>query len=392
MNLRRVLILIIALVAAASADAHRLDETLHAATLSLDDGLLSIELRVTPGVSVARKTLADIDANGDGTFSDDEKQRYVNRLLGELALRVDGRSQPLRTVAAAFPASAEILAGTGDIVFELQADLPAGSEAHTVELDQGAHDASDVYMANALMPKNPAIHIVGQSRNHDQSIYQVAFTPAADVAKARDRGERSGDVDPSGRLAIAEDFFVHGMRHILTGYDHLLFACALVLAVSTLWELVKVVTAFTIAHSITLTLATFDVVSLPSGILEPLIAASIVVVALTNVIKPGTPLGHARLGAAFVFGLLHGLAFAGGLLEVMHRMPNSMIVLAIAGFSVGVEVGHQLVLLPLFGVLRAVRRLPAQRGRNPAARARRIGSGAIAVAGLYYFGLALSGA
>ena len=392
MNLRRVLILIIALVAAASADAHRLDETLHAATLSLDDGLLSIELRVTPGVSVARKTLADIDANGDGSFSDDEKQRYVNRLLGELALRVDGRSQPLRTVAAAFPAPAEILAGTGDIVFELQADLPDGGEAHRVEFDQGLHDASDVYMANALMPKNPAIHIVGQTRNRDQSIYQVVFTPAADGAKARDRETRSGDVDPSGRLAIVEEFFVHGIRHFLTGDDHLLFACALVLAVSTLWELVKVVTAFTIAHSITLTLATFDVVSLPSGVLEPLIAASIVVVALMNVIKPGTRLGHARLGAAFVFGLLHGLAFAGGLLEVMHRMPNSMIVLAIAGFSVGVEVGHQLVLLPLFGVLRAVRRLPAQRGRNPAARARRIGSGAIAVAGLYYFGLALSGA
>lgn len=392
MSLRRALAVVATLVAAASASAHRLDETLHAATLSLDEHLLSIELRVTPGVSVARRTLADIDTNGDGSFSHDEKQRYVDRVLKGLTLRVDGRPQPLRATTESFPVPTEILAGTGDIVFELQADLPAGSEAHTVELDQGAHDASDVYMANALMPKNPAIHIVGQSRNHDQSIYQVVFTPAADGAKARDRETRGGDVDPSGRLAIIEEFFVHGIRHILTGYDHLLFACALVLAVSTPWELVKVVTAFTIAHSITLTLATFDAVSLPSSILEPLIAASIVVVALMNVIKPGSRLGRARLGAAFVFGLLHGLAFAGGLLEVMHQMPTSTIVLAIAGFSAGVEVGHQLVLLPLFAVLKAIRRLPAPSVRNPAARALRIGSGAIAVAGLYYFGLALSGA
>ena len=80
------------------------------------------------------------------------------------------------------------------------------------------------------------------------------------------------------------------------------------------------------------------------------------------------------------------------LLEVMHQMPTSTIVLAIAGFSAGVEVGHQLVLLPLFAVLKAIRRLPAPSVRNPAARALRLGSGAIAVAGVYYFGLALSGA
>ena len=391
MSLPSVFALLLALVAATSASAHRLDETLRAATLSIDDRLLSIELRVTPGASVARQALAQIDANGDGVFSADERERYADRVRAELTLRIDGRPQQLRGVASSFPTSAEILAGTGDIVFELQADVRGGGETHTVELDQGSRDASDVYMVNALLPTNPRMRVVSQSRNHDQSIYRMVFTRAADAARARDSGAPGGDADPSGKLAIFEDFFVHGIRHILTGYDHLLFACALVLAVSTLWELVKVVTAFTVAHSITLTLAAFDVVSPPSAVLEPLIAASIVVVALMNLIRPGTGLDRARLGAAFAFGLLHGLAFAGGLLEVMHRMPDSMIVLAIAGFSAGVEAGHQLVLLPLFGALRVVRCLPAQPDRNPAARARRIGSGAIAVAGLYYFGLALSG-
>ncbi len=391
LSLHRVLAFLLALVAATSAGAHRLDETLHAATLSLDDRLLSIELRVTPGASVARRALAEIDANGDGSFSQDERTRYTGRVRAGLTLRVDGRPQPLRAVAASFPAAADILAGTGDIVVEFQADLPDGRATHTLELDQGSRDASDVYMVNALLPTNPRTHVVGQSRSQDQSVYRMVFTRAAEAATARASGAPGVDADPSGKLAIFVQFFAHGFRHILTGYDHLLFACALVLAVSTLWELVKVVTAFTVAHSITLTLAAFDVVSLPSSVLEPLIAASIVVVALMNVTRPGTGLDRARLGAAFAFGLLHGLAFAGGLLEVMHHMPDSTIVLAIAGFSAGVEAGHQVVLLPLFGALRVLRRPSAPQGLGPAVRARRIGSGAIAVAGLYYFGLALSG-
>ncbi len=234
MSLHRVLAFWFALTVAASAGAHRLDETLHAATLSLDDRLLSIELRVTPGASVARQALAEIDANGDGVFSADEKERYADRVHAGLALRIDGRPQPLRAVAASFPTAAEILAGTGDIVFELQADVPGGGETHTVELDQGSRDASDVYMVNALLPTNPRTHVVSQSRNHDQSIYRMVFKRAADATTTRDSAAPGGDADPSGKLAIFEDFFAHGIRHILTGYDHLLFACALVLAVSTL--------------------------------------------------------------------------------------------------------------------------------------------------------------
>src|SRR5205085_2683763 len=112
---------------------------------------------------------------------------------------------------------------------------------------------------------------------------------------------------------VIRDYCRHGLLHILTGYDHLLFVTALVLAVRSLWDLVKVITAFTAAHSITLTLSAFDLVRLPSRVVEPIIAASIVFVALQNVFWPEQTRGWTRLTVAFFFGLFHGLGFAGGL-------------------------------------------------------------------------------
>ena len=106
------------------------------------------------------------------------------------------------------------------------------------------------------------------------------------------RGNRFASQQPRARAdggwrAICR----HGIAHILTGYDHLLFIAALALAVTSFWELFKIIAIFTLAHTITLTLAVFDVVRLPSQIVEPIIAASIVFVALQNVFWPGTSRG-----------------------------------------------------------------------------------------------------
>ena len=123
-------------------------------------------------------------------------------------------------------------------------------------------------------------------------------------------------------MAVVRTYIWHGARHILTGYDHLLFLGALVLAATTLWDLVAVVTAFTVAHSLTLTLAALQIVRLPERLVEPVIAASIVCVGLQNIFWPRQARGYTRLAVAFVFGLFHGLGFAGGLLDVMHQMPS----------------------------------------------------------------------
>ncbi|MBV9127098.1 MAG: HupE/UreJ family protein [Verrucomicrobia bacterium] len=202
---------------------------------------------------------------------------------------------------------------------------------------------------------------------------------------------------PLDRFALASAFLKHGIVHILTGYDHLLFVTGLVLAAATLWELFKVVLAFTVAHSITLTLAALDLVRVPERVVEPMIAASIVIVALQNVLAPRRSHGRARLAVAFGFGLFHGLGYAGGLLEAMQGMNTTTISLAIVSFSVGVEIGHQIVVIPLFVVLRAFRRrdgaatAAGKAAPAPLHQALRVASCAVAACGLVYFIAALRG-
>jgi hypothetical protein len=158
-----------------------------------------------------------------------------------------------------------------------------------------------------------------------------------------------------------------------------------VLAAAKLWDLVKVVTAFTLAHTLTLTLSVLNVVSLPGRVVEPMIAASIIFVALQNVFWPGGRTGWTRTAVAFAFGLFHGLGFAGDLKEAMAGMPHLGLGAALAGFSVGVEAGHQLVVLPLFAVLFAIRHHSPIRARGVLAGAiLRYGSCAISIAGMFF--------
>ena len=202
----------------------------------------------------------------------------------------------------------------------------------------------------------------------------------------------AADSRPSMRRTV-RDYVRHGINHILTGYDHLLFIAALALAVRRFWDLFKIIAAFTLAHTITLTLSVPDIVRLPSRVVEPMIAASIVFVALQNVFWPDNSRGKTRLGVAFFFGLFHGLGFAGGLLEVMSAMPGAAVGIAILAFSVGVEVGHQCVVLPLFGLTTLVRVAGGRHREATAAHAGgwllRGGSAMISVAGMFYLIIAL---
>ena len=193
------------------------------------------------------------------------------------------------------------------------------------------------------------------------------------------------------RWQVLRDYFHHGLLHILTGYDHLLFVTALVLSVRSLWELAKVITAFTLAHSITLALSAFDLFRLPPPVVEPVIAGSIIFVALQNVFWPERTRDWTRLAVAFFFGLFHGLGFAGGLLEAMQGMSSRALLLAILGFSAGVEAGHQVVVIPTFCALklaRGWRRDPSQSEARTLLISR-WGSAAISLAGMVYLAAAL---
>jgi hydrogenase/urease accessory protein HupE len=158
--------------------------------------------------------------------------------------------------------------------------------------------------------------------------------------------------------SVAGTYFILGIEHILLGIDHLLFVLALLLLTKGTWRLVKTVTAFTVAHSITLGLATLGIVHVPPKPVEAVIALSIVFVA--------AEIEHARRGrvglaarmpwiVAFTFGLLHGFGFAGALSEV--GLPEGQIPVALLFFNLGVEAGQLLFIAAVLAVVAGARRI-----------------------------------
>ncbi|ATU91218.1 HupE/UreJ family protein [Phyllobacterium zundukense] len=144
-----------------------------------------------------------------------------------------------------------------------------------------------------------------------------------------------------GRLDVAKTFVVHGIEHILLGYDHLLFVLALILIARNWRALLLTVTAFTLAHTITLTLATLGFVHIPGPPVEAAIAFSILLLAceIIRIHNGQTSLTQQRPWlVAFAFGLLHGLGFAGALADL--ALPVGDIPLALLFFNVGVELGQ----------------------------------------------------
>ena len=186
--------------------------------------------------------------------------------------------------------------------------------------------------------------------------------PGNDTAQALVFGTESAEqtlaLQPTDGWQTLKQYIVDGTWHIWIGYDHILFLLSLLLPAVLLrrnqqWEpaptlkgsfveVLKVVTAFTLAHSITLSLAALGVISLPSRLVESVIAASVVLAALNNL--RGTIEGK-RWVMAFVFGLIHGFGFASVLADL--GLPQDALVLALVGFNVGVELG-QLAIVAVF--------------------------------------------
>ncbi|MBY3175041.1 HupE/UreJ family protein [Rhizobium leguminosarum] len=170
-----------------------------------------------------------------------------------------------------------------------------------------------------------------------------------------------------GRIDVAKTFVLHGVEHILSGYDHLLFVLALMFIARSWRALLLTMTAFTAAHSITLTLATLGFVHVPGPPVEAAIAFSILLLAC-EIIRIQN--GRSSITAerpwmvAFAFGLLHGLGFAGALSEL--ALPAGDIPLALLFFNVGVEIGQLMFITAVIGLIAVVRlaRYPAWFGRH----------------------------
>ena len=200
-------------------------------------------------------------------------------------------------------------------------------------------------------------------------------TPSGERQVTLGEASRTASVDIDRTAAAGWfDFVRLGVEHILTGYDHLLFLVALLATARGLWSVVRIVTAFTLAHSVTLSLGALGVVTVPDRIIEPLIAATIVWVALENLFAAEPD--RRRWIWSFGFGLVHGLGFASALGEL--GMKGAALVRGLVGFNVGVEIG-QLLFVAAF--------LPAQiwlsQGRG-AWLTPRIASLTVAVIGTYW--------
>jgi hypothetical protein len=168
---------------------------------------------------------------------------------------------------------------------------------------------------------------------------------------------RETRVSPGGRPGAGGgfvSFVLHGIEHILIGWDHLLFLLVLLLGGGGWLALAKIVTAFTAAHSITLALAALDIVAIPSRLVEAVIALSIAYVAAENLILRRVP--SRRWVVSFGFGLVHGFGFSSVLREL--GLSTDGLLVSLLGFNLGVEAGQALVVavvLPALAILRATR-------------------------------------
>jgi hydrogenase/urease accessory protein HupE len=200
-----------------------------------------------------------------------------------------------------------------------------------------------------------------------------------------------------GTTAVLGVFVPAGIHHILIGPDHILFLIGLLLPGGSLWQLTRIVTAFTIGHSITLSLAALDVVSPPSSIVEPAIALSIIFVGADNLLVqrdaraaaaagrtpssgPGDkPPRDIRAWVAGIFGLVHGFGFAAVLKEF--GLPITALGWSLFSFNFGVEIGQLAIVLIVAAALGAVRR------RNEPLRRQIVFAGSVIVilAGGYWF-------
>jgi hypothetical protein len=221
-----------------------------------------------------------------------------------------------------------------------------------------------------LFPYDPLHQTFINVYDEGQLRQQVIFNAETD-AHTYYRGTTQGAIE------VMKTFIPSGTHHILIGPDHILFLVGLLLLGGTWGALVKIVTAFTIGHSITLSLAALDILNPPASIIEPAIALSIVFVGADNLVRgEGRDL---RAWVALVFGLVHGFGFANVLREF--GLPREALGWSLFSFNFGVEIGQLMVVLLVASLLAAIRRHNQILGSRVAFA----GSIVVIAAGSYWF-------
>ena len=279
----------------------------------------------------------------------------------------------------------------------LDSDSAAGAYRFTLRADGAAVDVTGWSRPEAL-PERQSLRIVGRGAllgttgtmtvdarifPYDplhQTFVNVYESDALALQAILDVSKTSVEFFSGSRqgvLAVVRRFVPAGIRHILIGPDHLLFLVGLLLLGGSLRQLALVVSAFTLAHSITLSLAALGILSPPSRLIEPAIALSIVYVGADNLmVRDGRDM---RAWIAFGFGFIHGFGFASVLREM--DLPRLALGWSLFSFNLGVEVGQLVVVVTVATALAALRARSEAAGRRLAF----VGSIAVIVAGAFWF-------
>lgn len=221
--------------------------------------------------------------------------------------------------------------------------LPESCEAVSAPIPERTGPAVAETWVTRCSMRTGVIGVAGLAAAHTEVVVRISYLDGEPVQTV---------LRPSNpRLMVGEAssgvgaYFVIGIEHLLFGIDHLLFVVALVLFIREPWMLVKTITAFTLAHSVTLALSVLELVTLPQGPVEAVIALSILFLARELMVPEARQSRITRAAPwimAFAFGLLHGFGFAGALAEM--GLPREQLALALLLFNLGIEVGQLAVI------------------------------------------------
>ncbi len=311
------------------------------------------EIRIEFSLNAGQLTSVDrSDANGDKRLDPKEAASALDviqeRIQREYYVRVNG----FQRLELSLDSSR--VAEDGTAIFQYHASLPQPTESIEV------HASLD----NITEP-------------HHQHLMRVV-SGAENVQYAFDHGNNEARIDPSqiglGVMARAVQFIRLGVFHIFTGYDHLAFLAGLLITTVAIGPLVGIVTAFTVAHSMTLVLATLGIIVLPDRLVETAIPLTIAYVAVENIWMKSF---DKRWRLTFFFGLVHGFGFSNVLREL--ALPRSALAVSLFSFNCGVELGQLAFVLLLFPMVRLMGRTRHYE------TARNVASFVILAFGIYWF-------
>ena len=327
-----------------------------------DPGLSSAVVRLSPtslqaslGFSIIDiGEIVELDRNRDGSLTKEELAEAkieLEQIAAEaLEVRFNDESITATNASCAFDDQQN---ATVDLMFPGKSFSKLVVRSKWIALMQPGH-------RQFLSLQNPYGQVLAErllSANSDSITIQMDVTPPEFAGAPAEPPPVARAVDDRAKQNTFWDFLVMGVEHIWIGYDHLLFLFGLLIVTRNFVSSAKIITCFTVAHSITLAVATLSTVQMPSNIVEPLIAASIVYVGIENILRGDDPKGRWLL--TFAFGLIHGFGFASVLRELGVGKTSGGITVPLVGFNLGVEIGQIIIAAVALPIMWKLRTHPA---------------------------------